>query len=233
MYTFDGRVRYSEIDHRGTMTLPSLINYFQDCSTFQSEDIGCGLQALGERHRAWLLSYWQIEIRRYPELGEKITVGTFACGFDKFFGYRNFVMLDGAKTWVARAYSVWIYLDIKTGHPARLCPEDIAPYGQEPPLDMVLEKRKILLPQEGESMPAFPVRREHIDTNEHVNNCQYVQMAQEVLPKDLEVRKLRVEYRKAAVLGDMIYPQVANEEGRTVVVLCDGEEKPYAVVEFK
>ena len=46
MYTFDGRVRYSEIDHKGTMTLPALINYFQDCSTFQSEDLGLGTEVL-------------------------------------------------------------------------------------------------------------------------------------------------------------------------------------------
>ena len=40
MYEFNSRVRYSEIDHHGTLTLPALINYFQDCSTFQSEDCG-------------------------------------------------------------------------------------------------------------------------------------------------------------------------------------------------
>ena len=28
-YEFEGKVRYSEIDHRATMTLPALINYFQ------------------------------------------------------------------------------------------------------------------------------------------------------------------------------------------------------------
>lgn len=28
IYEFDSRVRYSEIDHRGTMTLPALVNYF-------------------------------------------------------------------------------------------------------------------------------------------------------------------------------------------------------------
>ena len=39
MYEFNSRVRYSEIDHHGTLTLPALINYFQDCSTFQSEDV--------------------------------------------------------------------------------------------------------------------------------------------------------------------------------------------------
>ena len=45
-YEFESKVRYSEIDHRGTMTLPALINYFQDCSTFQSEEIGYVMEVL-------------------------------------------------------------------------------------------------------------------------------------------------------------------------------------------
>ena len=60
MYEFDSRVRYSEVDHHGTMTVPALINYFQDCSTFQSEDLGIGTTVLKEEKRAWLLSYWQV-----------------------------------------------------------------------------------------------------------------------------------------------------------------------------
>ena len=52
MYEFDSRVRYSEIDHTGNMTLPALINYFQDCSTFQSEDIGLGTEVLKAKKKA-------------------------------------------------------------------------------------------------------------------------------------------------------------------------------------
>ena len=72
-YEFDGRVRYSEIDHRGTMTLPALINYFQDASTFQSEAIGLGMDRLKHDRKAWVLSsnvredhYWDIchEVQR-------------------------------------------------------------------------------------------------------------------------------------------------------------------------
>ena len=59
MYEFNSRVRYSEIDHHGTLTLPALINYFQDCSTFQSEDVGLGTEVLKAEKRAWILSYWQ------------------------------------------------------------------------------------------------------------------------------------------------------------------------------
>jgi len=42
-YSFTSRIRYSEIGEDGNLTLPGLINYFQDCSTFQSEAIGEGV----------------------------------------------------------------------------------------------------------------------------------------------------------------------------------------------
>ena len=69
-YTIEGRIRYSEIDHHGTVTLPGIINYFQDCSTFQSEDIGEGRAKLAKKKRAWILSYWQVivtVIRRWAK----------------------------------------------------------------------------------------------------------------------------------------------------------------------
>ena len=87
--------------------------------------------------------------------------------------------------------------------------------------------------EETDDLEAFPVRKYHIDTNEHVNNCQYVQMALEFLPDDLQIAQLRVEYKKAAVLGDMIYPKLSKEADRIVVELCDEQAKPYAVLEFK
>ena len=201
MYEFDSRVRYSEVDHHGTMTVPALINYFQDCSTFQSEDLGIGTTVLKEEKRAWLLSYWQVILNRKPELGEKITV--------------------------------WAFIDTETGRPTRPQQKDVQLYGVEEPLDIPYEGRKIRLPEETDDLEAFPVRKHHIDTNEHVNNCQYVQMALEFLPDDLQIAQLRVEYKKAAVLGDMIYPKLSKEADRIVVELCDEQAKPYAVLEFK
>ena len=93
-YEFEGKVRYSEIDHRATMTLPALINYFQDCSTFQSEQLGYGMDVLKKEKKAWVLAYWQVIVKRYPKLCERITVGTFASGFKGMFGNRNFYMKD-------------------------------------------------------------------------------------------------------------------------------------------
>ena len=55
MYTFDSRIRYSEIDADGKLSMAALINYFQDCSTFQSEELGVGIEYLAKRHLAWVL----------------------------------------------------------------------------------------------------------------------------------------------------------------------------------
>lgn len=233
IYTFDSRVRYSEVDHKGTLTLPAMMNYLQDCSTFQSEDIGVGLAALRERHRVWLLSYWQVEIRRFPKLGERITVGTMATGFRGFFGNRNFYIDDADGDRLACANSIWVFMDAQTGRPIKPGEEEIAPYGLEDPLEMEYEGRKIGLSQEGQALEPFPVRRTHIDTNEHVNNSQYIQMVMDVLPGDMEVHRLRVDYKKSAVMGDIIFPRISREEGRTVVELCDEAGHAYVVAELK
>ena len=57
--------------------------------------------------------------------------------------------------------------------------------------------------------------------------------ALEYLTEKERVREVRVDYRKAAVLGDMIYPQAKKMKDKTVVALCDETGKPYAVIEFQ
>ena len=64
-YSFSGRVRYSEIGENGLLTLPGVLNYFQDCSTFQSEEVGLGMEVLKEWKRFWVLSAWQVIVDHF------------------------------------------------------------------------------------------------------------------------------------------------------------------------
>ena len=59
MYDFKSRVRYSEVNSERQLTLPALIDYLQNCCTFQSEyrcgvfrTASCcvGVIVLGDRH---------------------------------------------------------------------------------------------------------------------------------------------------------------------------------------
>ena len=105
-------------------------------------------------------------------------------------------------------------------------------YVLEEKLDMNYASRKVPMPKDGERKEPFAVQKHHLDTNHHVNNGQYIQMAREYIPEDFPIRQMRAEYKKSAVLGDMIYPVVQKEDNRYMTALCDELGRPYAVVEL-
>ena len=82
-------------------------------------------------------------------------------------------------------------------------------------------------------MDSFTVKQHHLDTNHHVNNAQYVRMAQDYIPVDYEIHQMRAEYKKQALLDDVIIPKAAKTDEIYTVALCDSDGKPYAVVEFR
>ena len=232
MYKMDVRVRYSECGTDNKMRISAIINYFQDCTTQNSEEIGVGHDYLVEKNRAWILNSWQVEIARRPKVGESIEVGTWATGFKGVFGPRDFYMTTSEGEELARAHSLWVYIDTETGRPIKPTEEEIAVYEVGEPILMEEVSRKIKVPEGAIKVDTFPVHKYHIDTNAHVNNSKYIELACEALPEEFEVQKLRVEYKKAAVLGDRIELRRVTEDERIVVELCDEDGNTYAIVEF-
>ena len=79
-----------------------------------------------------------------------------------------------------------------------------------------------------------------------MNNAQYIRTALEFVPEDFHIRQVRVEYKKAAVLGDVMYPRISRitehdqlypfiykDDQIIKILLGDAEGQAYAVVEFK
>lgn len=232
-YKFDSRVRYSETDMNRKLTLVSLVDYFQDCSTFQSEALGCGLDYMEANHLAWMVLSWQIEILRRPVLGEKITAVTWPYSFKAFYGYRNFALLDEQGEYLAKANSVWVMMDMASGRPCRSIAEYTDKYVLEPPLTMETASRKLQIPEESTPREAFQVCQHHLDTNNHVNNGQYIRMAEDYLPAGFETGRLCVEYRQQAHLHDQIIPKLYQTEEQMTVSLCGEDNKVYAIVMFQ
>ena len=232
MYTFESRIRYSETDSEGKLTMASLVNYFQDCSTFQSEDLGVGLKYLKERNMVWVLSAWQIVVDRYPEIGEHVTIGTLPYDLKSFLGYRNFFMKDAKGNFLAKANSLWTLLDTRTGRPVAITEEMAEKYVLSPKLDMDYASRKIALPKESEQRETIVVNKHHLDTNHHVNNQQYIDMAMGCLPENFCIGQLRAEYKKQAFLGDKLIPKVSKSDTVSTVVLTGEDESLYMAAEF-
>lgn len=234
MYTIESRIRYSEVDSRKLLTLPSLLDYLQDCCAFQSEDFGVGVDFLNKRNYTWVLSSWQIKIARYPSLGEQIKVNTWPYDFTGFYGYRNFTVENSKGEALVCANSIWVFMDMERMRPVKITEALQDAYKNEiaDSLPGEWSTRRITIPADGEVKTPVQVARFFIDTNHHMNNSKYVLVAEEYLPENFPVRELRVEYKKAAVLGDLLSPVVTVKESQVIVNLADEYGTPYAVVHF-
>ena len=227
-----GKIIYSETGSDGVLTTDGLVNYFQDVSTFQSEELGVGIDYMKEQHLAWVLSSWQIVIERYPVLGETVISQTWPYEFHAFFGMRNFALLDGNRKYLAKANSVWTLIDADRQRPVR-CPAEIMErYPMEQPLEMEYASRKVPVPTGGQREASFIIEKQMLDTNHHVNNGQYIAMAGAYLPEAFPVTQIRAEYKMQARLHDVMLPIVSVQNGLVTVALCNEKEQPYAVVEF-
>lgn len=231
-YSFKGRVRYSEIGENGCLTLPGILDYYQDCCTFQSESIGQGMEVLEERKRAWVLSSWQIVVKRYPKMGEMVVATTAPYGFKGFLGMRNFTLKTEEGECLSWANSIWTNISTETGLPVRLTDEDLRGYVLDEKLDMDYAPRKIALPEHLEMEESFVIQKHHLDTHHHVNNGQYIRMATNYLPEGFEIHQMRAEYKRQALLGDVFHPAVEQKEGKVTVAFLTDDQEPYAIVEF-
>jgi acyl-ACP thioesterase len=234
MYSFDSMVRYSELDESGKLSLLSIFNYFQDCSTFQSESLGKGIDYLKSKNVAWWLANWQVEILKRPKLCDKIKIYTFAYDFKNMYGYRNFAIEDDQGELLVRADSIWFYYDIANGKPKKVEAEDVAVYMKHAKVrfDMPATQRKINIP--GEQIPVGEtlITRQYIDTNHHVNNAYYVEIAKDALESKDAIKYINVQYKTAAKLGDKIFSKLSFDNHTKVVELTGENNESYAIVSF-
>ena len=133
---------------------------------------------------------------------------------------------------IVKANSIWVLIDPRNGRPIRITDEVSSHYPDEPKLEMEYCDRKIVVPEVYTEMEPMQVPKYFIDTNNHMNNGKYVMVAESFLPEHFMVREIRVEYKTAAVLGDVLYPRVTIAEKSVTVALVNEKGNAYAIVLF-
>ncbi len=255
MYSFESKIRYTECDLDGYLTVESLINYYQDCSTFQTQEGPATMEAMTRVGIAWVINSWQVVVNRLPRLGEKVVVGTVPYELRGFMGLRNFIMKTTEGEVLAIANSIWSLINLEKGVPYRINDDIIKTYPLEEKLPMEYAPRKISDPIDARVYEAAEkkVGMHHLDTNNHVNNGQYIRIALQAfeqvgrdqgvevlreLARDRRQIQIRADYRQQAHLGDVIHPVLfmnTDEKGEAVCTafLNDESGSAYAAVEVK
>jgi acyl-ACP thioesterase len=232
MYSLIYKVTTSTCDSEGKLKLYSALQMMQDCSEMWIDNEPQVKDYFARENMAQLLASRQVEIVRVPDFKEELTVTTSVYGMKPMFGFRNTFIYDAEGKPCYRTWSMGAFVDKAYGKLKRVDDTVAGSLLIEPQLEMNYKDRRIILPKtEGEVLEPVKVMRSDIDYNKHLNNANYVRMAMELLPEDFEIKGLRVEYRVAAKLGDMLVPTIYKHDGVIIVSLSIGEDVS-AIIEF-
>ena len=76
----------------------------------------------------------------------------------------------------------------------------------------------------------FKVKKYFIDDNNHVNNARYIDMAIDYV--DDYYKRIRIEYRIPAALGDTIVVKKAVVDDKVLLKFDSEDNNTYAILEF-
>ena len=236
-------VHYYETNCRLECKMSSIINYFCDIGTKQSEELGVGIDYLTERRLAYVFYRYDIKVNRYPKYGEKIKVVTMAKSFKKFYASRAYEIYDENNEKIVEGEGIFLLINIDRRRALRIPEDQYIAYRVdiENCPDIKITKLEKLTNEVDRSN--FKVRYGDIDSNMHVNNVKYVEWAVESLPLDIvlnyELKELSVVFEKECRYGAEIiasYEIKENEEKDGLVILhkiTDDEGKELSVLTSK
>lgn len=202
---------FSDSDKSGRMSAKSILRAMLESSMRHSDSVDKSIGPVG----VWVLYRWQAEFFRYPMPGTTLTATTYTTGFEKFYAYRDFILMDGENQ-VARATTTWLLLNPKTFRPMRVPKELADAYGPQP-AQFVLPVYDQAEQTETVLEVTLPVRSYDIDGNDHVNNLVYVDWVLEAIPIEFRdahrLKELQLTYRKQVLFPETVVSRCADSGG--------------------
>lgn len=207
VYQEKKRVACYESDSTEKMLPTTAMNYFQEASTNQGNQLGLGGDYLKANNLAWFLVKYVIQFNDYPRYQDEVTVTTRATGMDKFCATRRFTIEDASGAEGVIADTQWLLINRDTEKMERI--------DEHPEMDayQCFEKgqpifKKIAKINQINLEKSFSVRFLDIDFNKHVNHVKYLAWAIEVLPlevvKTKQLSEAKMVYKAQCFYGDQI-----------------------------
>ncbi|MDD2627661.1 MAG: thioesterase [Clostridia bacterium] len=235
MYQNEYEVNISDIGSDKKMKLSSFLKYLQEVAAIHSGISGYGINNVKTTRKAWVVLAWKVNIIRKPIWNEKITVKTWSSKIEKIYYYRNFEIKDEKGEVICTAESQWIMMDVDTKKIQRITEEYLDKF-------IVIESKvtisktnvKLTDKEKEKIIHEFVVARRDVDTNNHMNNIIYLDMALEGLDEKevQDIKSFEICYKLESKIKDKIICTKVDDEN-TIYLLDENKEKIHAIVKFK
>lgn len=218
------RITIEDTGKENKVTNKGYLGILEDVACYHAASLGQGPIEVTSNGFAWILLNWHLKVIRRCSFGEKITIRTWPRLFDKLVSYRDFEVVDEKGKLVALGSSKWFVMNLETRRPLRLTEEYTGvymPITEKASFESDLEK--LNEPTEFISKIDYLITRRDIDSNGHMHNINYLDLAYEALPKDVydsnDFSEVIIEYKKEIMYNDNVECFYSNVDGKHVVTI--------------
>lgn len=192
------------------VTFEMLLSKMQEVAWENSVQLGFSVPDLLEKGLTWMVHRMQFVVKRYPRIGEEITVQSWPSGQDRLYTYRDYRIVDGEGKEITRGTSAWLMINISKRRP--VSPGEVFDMAQFGDAErMPLDRQKLAICDDAREVQKIAVGPDDIDLNEHVTNTRYVEWAMEVVRENFN------DYKKPGFL-DMIFKEESKLEEQLLII---------------
>ena len=227
-------VRCSQIGEDGMMRNSALVDFLQDCSLKHLENEPVMAPYFKQTGCIMFLISRQLDIIKKPKLDDSVTIKTWCYELNKLYGFRNTVIYGEDGEILVKSIAGGCFINSQTMRTMKVPQETIDRVKLEAKLeDIEYTSRKITLPDcEPQVFEPVKINRCFIDMNRHVNNARYLDITDEFLPDDAQIKRIRCEYKLPVQRNSIVIPNVYTSDNILTVDLTAPEGKSYAIAEY-
>ena len=207
VYTEVFQIKSYHVDVHRRLTSSTLCSFFQDIAGNHTIACGVGWELLQQANIFWVLSRLKIEVNKFPEWRDEISIRTWSNGLDGLMAIRHFQVLNAKGDELVKAISSWVTVNTET---RRLVRAD--DYMRDFPLNHVRlfaqNPDKLLAPDQGDVLNVTPVQYTEVDMNRHTNNVSYIDRIINTYDFNFlmehRIKNFEINFQKEALPGDVL-----------------------------
>lgn len=179
-------LRYFEMNKFGIASPTTILILLEETAADHCFSINHSLFQLEEQNLGWVLISGFLQMERYPNYKEKITIRTWLSKYSSIKGFRENIIYDEQGHVIGRAKGLWIFFDIERRRPVQIL-DDIKEkwsFSKEECVNYNISK-KVKAIEKPDFELKFKINKYDTDMNKHVNNIRYLQWVVESVPEKI------------------------------------------------
>lgn len=236
VYEYKTRIRFNEINENNELSDKGLLTILSEAAGVHSEEVGYGLNTVDETNCTWMILYWKVKIYKRPKWYTELTIKTWGREFTKISSWRDFEVYDNTGEKIAVASTEWVLIDAQKGKIGKITEKMINDYGKvEKQVFNETLTGKIQEPENMQKVYEYTAERRDIDTNHHVNNIVYLELAYNAFPENISIdfSDIEIYYKKQIKQGEPVSIFYGKEKNSHFVSIKSLDQKTiHAILKF-